>query len=82
MTWAILFELICDEAGPDAARRIEDRARLEMGGQRITVCPRKPVTARDIHNMAPGKPARAAKKLGIHKSTAYRVLKRKERIIR
>jgi hypothetical protein len=81
MSWKSLLDLIADEIGMDAARRIEQRARLELGGVRITVSVRPWVWPQLIDETDPGRPRRAAKKLGIHPATAYRMLRR-DRLIR
>lgn len=81
MSWQLLVDLIADEVGADAALRIEDRARIELGGLRITIAKRKPITVETIDSIAPGRPKEAAKALGVHPRTIYRVLQR-DRIIR
>ena len=81
MTWEALLDIITDEAGKDIAARIEKRANMELGGTRLMISLRPVVRAMDIHRAAPGKPIVAAKKLGIHPTTAYRKL-RKARLIR
>lgn len=81
MTWLDLMAMIVEEVGAEAAARIERRARTEFGGIRITILKQARVDADRIDTIAPGKPCQAARKLGIHPSTAYRALRR-ERIIR
>ena len=81
MSWDVLLELIADELGDDSARRIEERARLELGGMRITISKRRVITRAEIEKIAPGKPLKAAAVLGVHHSTVYRALNR-QRIIR
>lgn len=76
MSWARLVELIRAEVGDAAAKRIEDRARIELGGVRITISKRPILTIEIIETTAPGKPQEAAKVLGVHKTTIYRRLKR------
>jgi hypothetical protein len=76
VSWSDLLALIEDEVGPDAASRIEDRARVELGGLRVTIHKRKPVTVHDIDRVAPGKPKEAAQKLQVSLTTVYRVLRR------
>lgn len=74
--WADVLRIIAEEAGDDVAVRIEERVRVEFGGLRITISKRPQITAELVHAAAPGRPRVAARKLGIHPSTAYRVLKR------
>ena len=81
MTWAAVLELIAEEAGHELALRIEERVRDEFGGCSLYVRRSRPLTRADLDSLAPGKPKEAARKLGIHPATAYRILHR-ERIIR
>lgn len=81
MSWADLMTMISEEAGQAAAERIARRARLEMGGMRITIAKREKITVEHINQVAPGKPQEAARALGVHPRTIYRVLQR-NRIIR
>ena len=37
MSWNALLELLAAEVGQDAALRFERRARMELGGVRVTV---------------------------------------------
>lgn len=76
VSWARLVELMVEEVGRDGAARIEARARLELGGERITVRKRKVISVKEIDAVAPGKPEEAAKILGVHRSTVYRKLQR------
>ena len=74
--WVDLLHIIADEAGRDIADRIETRARYELGGMRMTIATRAPVTAAEVEHAAPGRPREAARKLGIHPTTAYRAIRR------
>lgn len=76
MSWALLINLIADELGTDAAARIEARARHELGGVRITVCARQGLTREQVDSAAPGRPQEAARVLGVHPVTVYRLLRR------
>jgi len=76
MSWPDLLDLIAAEVGQEAAARIAARARLEMGGLRITIGARVPIDPQVIEAAAPGRPRKAAKILGIDPSTAYRALRR------
>lgn len=76
MSWRALLELIAEEVGREAAGRIEDRARAEFGGTRITIAKRQAVTVQHIDAVAPGRPKEAARALGVHVSTIYRGLRR------
>lgn len=77
MSWQALLDLIATEVGREAAARIEQRARETMGGERLTISKRRILTVQLIVETAPGKPAEAAKALGVHPSTIYRRLSRK-----
>lgn len=81
MSWAAIIEMIAQEVGAEAADRIEARARLEFGGMRVTVAKRQSITVSQIDQIAPGKPKEAARALGVHPRTIYRVLQR-ERLVR
>lgn len=74
MSWSDLLRLITEEVGSDAALRIEERARQEMGGTRLTISVTPVVTPDKINRTAPGKPREAAKRIGVHYSTVYRRL--------
>ena len=76
MTWQSLLDLIADEVGQSAADRIEDRARVELGGLRITIAKRPTVTTEKIDAVAPGRPKQAAQKLQVSLATVYRTLRR------
>lgn len=41
MSWERLIQLIADEFGDDIASKIEDRARDELGGERLFVRKKK-----------------------------------------
>lgn len=82
MSWAALLEIIKDECGNDLALRIEQRARSELGGVRLTVSVRPVITREIVSEAAPGDPQKAARKLGIHRATAYRALKRTNLMVR
>lgn len=82
MSWRDLVEILTDDLGPNVAARVESRICHELGGRRLTVGKRTRITAEDVEAAAPGNPAKAAKVLGIHRSTAYRALQRKTRQIR
>lgn len=74
--WIDLLTIVREEAGDEIAAKIEKRARNTMGGERLTVLRRMPSIPEEVHNAAPGRPRTAARKLGIHPTTAYRALKR------
>lgn len=82
MSWNALLELLAAEVGQDAALRFERRARMELGGVRVTVGVRPWLPADLIDAAAPGRPREAARKLGISPQTAYQRLRRKEALIR
>ncbi len=74
MSWPDLLNLIAQEAGNQVAAKIENRARKEMGGVRLTISVKPVITMQKIDAVAPGKPKEAAKILGVHQSTIYRRL--------
>lgn len=76
MSWRALLELIAEEVGQAQALRIEQRARQELGGVRLTIAKRVPITSARIDEIAPGNAKKAAQKLGVHHSTVYRVMHR------
>lgn len=76
MSWGALLALIADELGPEAAARIDDRARAEMGGVRLTITLRPRLDPRVADEIAPGRPRDAARMLGVHPATVYRALRR------
>ena len=76
MSWPDLLNLIAEEAGGSVAAKIEDRARKEMGGVRLTISVKPVITKQIIDATAPGKPKEAARILGVHQSTIYRRLVR------
>lgn len=75
--WFDLLAIITELAGPEAAGRIDRRARIELGGLRVTVGARGPLTREDVDAVAHGRPKEAAKRLGVHQSTVYRALRRR-----
>ena len=77
MSWSVIISRISAKYGPEVASEIEDMAREEFAGQRITILKRKIITAEKIDKAAAGKPKEAAKKLGVHYSTIYRALNRR-----
>jgi len=77
MSWQALVDIITQEAGADMAARIVKRAKLELGGLRITVGKRAVITAEMVDEVAPGKPREAAKHLGVHPATVYRALQKR-----
>lgn len=81
MSWQALLELISEEVGEEAAKRIECIARRTLGGMRITIAKKPLITINDIDQVAPGRPKDAARQLGVHPSTIYRRLQ-SQRVIR
>ena len=76
MSWKQLVSLIQAEVGAEAAERIAERARLELGGLRITISTKPYVTKAIIDRVAPGNPRKAARKLGVSRQTIYNRLVR------
>lgn len=76
MSWPTLLAILTDLAGPEIAAEFDVRARYELQGERVTVGARQAVTAEEAEAAAPGRVAEAAKRLGVHRTTVYRALKR------
>jgi hypothetical protein len=72
MNWALLLELIADELGPEAAIRVDGRARAELAGLRLQILPRPVLTPDHLALTNQARPKEAAKWLGAHVSTIYR----------
>jgi transcriptional regulator of acetoin/glycerol metabolism len=81
MSWHEFLNMVAEEAGAEAAARIEERASVEFGGMNLYVRSTRKLTRQEIESVAPGRPQEAARKLGIHRATAYRIL-RQQSIIR
>lgn len=79
--WAAkIAALAAGAAGtPDAAATIAARLRAELGGQRVRIEARPPVTLERIDaGLRSGKTvARIAADMGVHRETVYRHLRRK-----
>jgi transcriptional regulator of acetoin/glycerol metabolism len=75
MTWPAILDLIAQEAGAEVAARIEERVRYEYGGMAVYIRRTQEITRHDLDAAAPGRPKEAARKLGIHPATAYRILR-------
>jgi len=71
VSWHALIELMAKEVGAETAERIAERARLELGGLRITISTKPYVTKEIIDRVAPGNPNKAARKLGVSRQTIY-----------
>jgi hypothetical protein len=76
MSWQALLAIIADEVGAEACARISRRAGLELQAVKITIGARIPLTAAEAEAAAPGRPQLAAKRLGVHHTTIYRLLKK------
>lgn len=74
--WAAkIAALAASQAGaPDAAPRIEAALRAELGGQRVRIEARPPVTIEAIDaGLRSGLPvSRIAQQLGVHRATLYK----------
>ena len=81
MSWLDFLSMVEEEAGRDVAARIEERASIEFGGLTLYVRSTRKLTRTEVESIAPGRPKEAARKLGIHPATAYRIMRR-ERVIR
>lgn len=81
--WHDLIAIIRSEAGPEVAGRIETEVRFRLGGARLTIpaVGRAPPVTEDAIRQALASHkwhvADAARALGVHHSTVYRVLSRR-----
>lgn len=82
MSWSALIELISRQVGADMAGVIDRLARAELGGARIYVPSRVPVTWQTAHEAAPFHPRQAARILKVHPTTVYRALRVRKSLIR
>ena len=77
MSWPELVAILAEAVGPAEAERVASVIRAKLGGCRLTVPTRRHVTPQEAEQAAPGKPREAARKLGVHPSTVYRLLQRR-----
>ena len=75
MTWPVIMEILTESVGKSVARDIEKQVIDALKAKTIYIPTKQKVYAEEIEEAAPGKPAEAAKKLGIPRSTAYYRLK-------
>jgi hypothetical protein len=74
MSFRLLLRIVEAEVGEEAAKRIERRARAELAPVNIYVGTRERLTAEDVRRADPD-PRKAARKLGVHFTTAYRLIR-------
>jgi transcriptional regulator of acetoin/glycerol metabolism len=77
--WQTFIDLVAAEAGPEAAGRIQERARVALGGLRLTIPKRAAITDEMLRaelRRAGGRVDQAAKRLRISRATLYRRLVR------
>jgi hypothetical protein len=74
MSFRLLLKIIRDECGDEIASRIEQRARRELAPSKIYIGTRSNITADDVREAADD-PRRAAQRLGVHYTTAYRLIR-------
>lgn len=82
MSWSAVVELLRGELGPEIAGRVDQIVRRAFRGTRLTIPSRVEVTTEAAVSAAPGRPQEAARKLGVHPSTVYRMLRAKRTLIR
>lgn len=70
----LLLRIIEEEAGKELAAKIERRVHQALGGQHIYIAKARSLTREDIESAGPD-PRQAARRLGIHQSTAYRLIR-------
>jgi hypothetical protein len=79
MAWCELCDTLRRALGPDVAAKAEAALRRELGGLRLTVPAKRHYTPDEVHAAAPYRPRKAARILGIHPSSAYRLLRQRTR---
>lgn len=72
MSFPRLLRIIESVVGDDARAEIEQRVRDELGGARIYIGTRVPLRPEQVEQAAPDN-ATAARKLRVHRSTAWRL---------
>ncbi len=77
-----MVELLRGELGPEIAGRVDQIVRRAFRGTRLTIPSRVEVTTEAAVSAAPGRPQEAARKLGVHPSTVYRMLRARRTLIR
>ena len=74
MSFRVLLRIVADEAGDEAAQRIESRCRRELAPCSVYIGTRAPITAADARAADPD-PRKAARALGVSTSTIYRLIR-------
>ena len=77
MSWPELLAVLVEAVGQTEADRVASVIRFRLGGTRISIPSKRRVTCEQAEQAAPGKPQEAARKLGVHPSTVYRLLQRR-----
>lgn len=78
MSWQLFVALVADEVGEESAERIQERARIALGGLRLMIPKRKTLTreqAMTEMRRSSGRVDLAAKRAGVSKATMYRRLR-------
>lgn len=78
MSFPLLLRIIESEAGPEAAKRIERRARLELAPTKVYIGTRERISetqAEQAIQAAGGDVNRASQHLNVHRSTIYRLIR-------
>lgn len=76
--WSDFVALIAQKTDQDAAARIQEKARILLGGCRLTIPKREQVTAADAHRLVRehgGDVKKAAKAARLHPVSMYRRLR-------
>jgi transcriptional regulator of acetoin/glycerol metabolism len=82
MSWSAVVEALAHELGPEVASHVDRIVRRAFRGTRLTIPARAAVTPEQAAAVAPGRPREAARKLGVHPSTVYRILRARRTLIR
>ena len=77
MSWPELLAVLVEAVGQTEADRAASLLRARLGGCRVTIPSKRRVTCEEVERAAPGKPQEAARRLGVHPSTVYRLLSRR-----
>jgi hypothetical protein len=82
MSWADLIEVLREELSATGAELVDRVIRQQFGGDRIYIPSRPVITPDDAYRAAPNEPQRAARVLDVHPTTIYRLLRRRQLLIR
>jgi hypothetical protein len=82
MSWAAVIEVLRTELSATGAALVDQIIRRQFGGDRIYIPSRPVISPEEAYEAAPDQPKRAAKILDVHPTTIYRLLRRRQLLIR